>query len=135
MVTLTNTTLDLRILELRLLLRLISLILTTRFPVRDGAEDDILSHRHGICLWARSLALFLPEFVPCFALGDARVHGCLDDGLLDAPGGLVFAAVFADSVADDCFGAVFVLGDGLLREGDVEVVVFFGPVGAAFPKC
>ena len=66
-----------------------------------------------------------------FSLCDARVDDLLDGYLLDAARGFYFFAVFADRVGDDGLGAVFVLGDLLLGEGDGVVVFFFRPVGAA----
>lgn len=65
------------------------------------------------------------------ALGDARVYGGFYDSLLDAAGGFVAAAVFADAVGCDGLSSVFVFGDGLGGEGELVVVVFFGPIGAA----
>jgi hypothetical protein len=65
-----------------------------------------------------------------FALGNAGVHDGFDGSFLDAPGGFDLLAVFADRICDDRLGSVFVLGDGLLRELEGILVLFFGPVGA-----
>jgi len=129
-IALADTALDLRVLELRLLLRLVALVFVACLPRGYGPEQDVLSYADGVCLGARGLALFCAEFCPLLALGHAGVYGGFDDGLFDAAGGLVAAAVFADAVGCDGFGSVFIFGDGLGGEGELVVVVFFGPVGA-----
>jgi hypothetical protein len=132
MVALANTTLDLCVLELSLLLRLVTLVLVAGFPVRYGSEGDVLSDGDGICLRARGLALLLPKLCPLLSLSYTGVYNLLDDGLLDAPGGLVLLAVFADAVGDDGLGSVLVLDDLVGGEGGERLlVVFFRPVGAA----
>jgi hypothetical protein len=133
MVALANTTLDLRVLELSLLLSVVALLLVARLPVADRPEDDVLGDGDGICLRARGLALLLPEFRPLLALGYAGVDDLLDDGFLDAACDLVLFAVFRlDYVRGYGFAAVFVLGDLWLGEGCGRLlVVFFRPVGAA----
>jgi hypothetical protein len=132
MVALADTALDFCVLELRLLLRLVALVFVTRFPRRDGAEQDVLCDRHGVGLWACGFALFLAEFGPLLALGDAWVYGGFDDGFLDAAGGFDAAAFVVDAVGCDGLGAVFVLSYGVLGEGELcALVFFFGPVGAA----
>jgi hypothetical protein len=83
-------------------------------------------------LWACGFALLLPEFGPLLALGDAGVYGGFDDGFLDAAGGFDAAAFVVDAVGCDGLGAVFVLGYGVLGEGELRALVFFfSPVGAA----
>ena len=134
MVALADTALDLCVLQLCLLLGVIALVLGARFPVRHGPEGNILSDRHRVRLRARRLALLLPELGPRFTLSHPRVHRCLDQRLLDAPCRLVPPPVIADAVAYDGLGSIFVLGHSLLWEGDVEVVIFFGPVGTAISR-
>ena len=131
MVALANTTLDLCVLEFGLLLRLIALVLGACFPVRYWPENDVLSHGDGICLWAGWLALFLTKLGPLLSFGDTWVYDLLDDGLLDAAGGLDLLAIL-NTVGDDCFGSILVLDDlvGWERGGGL-LVVFFRPVGAA----
>jgi hypothetical protein len=132
MVALADTALDFCILELSLLLRLVALVFVTRFPCRDGAEQDVLCDRHGVGLWACGFALFLAELGPLLALCDAGVYGGFDDGFLDAAGGFDAAAFVVDAVGCNSLGAVFVLGYGVLGEGELcAFVFFFGPVGAA----
>lgn len=132
MVALANTTLDLCVLELGLLLRLITLVLAAGFPVGYWSEGDVLSDGDGVCLRARRLALLCSELGPLLSLGHTRVYNLLDDRLLDAPSGLVFLAVFADTVGDDCLCSVLVLDDLVGWEGGEGIlVVFFRPVGAA----
>lgn len=132
MVALANTTLDLCVLELGLLLRLVALVLVAGFPVRYRSEGDVLSDGDGVRLRARGLALLLSELCPLLSLSHTGVYNLLDDRLLDAPGGLVFLAVFADAVGDDCLCSVLVLDDLVGWEGGERLlVVFFRPVGAA----
>ena len=132
MVALANTTLDLCILELSLLLRLVALVLATSFPVGYRPENDVLGHGNGVCLRASGLALFLSKLCPLLPLGDARVYDLLHDRLFDAPGGFVLSAVFADLVGDDCLGSILVLDDLVGGKGGKRLlVVFFRPVGAA----
>jgi hypothetical protein len=131
MIALADTTLDLGVLELGLLLRLVALVLIASFPGGDGAEVDVFSDGDGVVLGARGLAFFLAELGPLLALGDARVDGGFDDGLFDAACSFVAAAVFADAVRGYGFAAVLVLGDGLGGKRDLVVIIFFRPVGAA----
>jgi hypothetical protein len=131
MVALANTTLDLCILEFGLLLGFVALVFVTCFPGCDGSEDDVLGDGDSVGEGTGGLALLCSELRPLLALGDTGVYGRLDYGLLDAASGLVSAAVFADAVGCDCLGSVLVLGDGLGGEGELSLVVFFRPVGAA----
>jgi hypothetical protein len=132
MVAAANTALDLCALEVLLLLLHFVLVLGARLPVRHGAEDDVLGDAHSISLRSGRLALFLAKFGPRLALGDARVHDLLDDGLLDAARGLDSLAIFADGVGDDGLGAILVLDDLVLRKGLRRVLVLlFGPVGSS----
>ena len=117
MVALANTTLDLCVLEFGLLLRLVALVLVAGFPVRYWPEYNVLSHGDRICLWAGWLALFLTKLGPLLSLSHTGVYNLLDDRLLDAPGGLVLLAVFADAVGDDCLCSVLVLNDLVGWEG------------------
>merc|ERR1711963_501680 len=82
--------------------RVVALVLVAGFPVRYRSEGDVLSDGDGVRLRARGLALLLSELCPLLSLSHTGVYNLLDDRLLDAPGGLVFLAVFADAVGDDC---------------------------------
>lgn len=129
----TDPTLDLLVLQLLLHAALVRLLLLgVGLPVDAGPEDDVLAHGRRVEGRARRVALFEPEFRPCFALRHARVHVLFDDGGADPPGRFHFLAVFVEAVGDDGFRAVFVRRDGLGREGG-WVVEFFvvGPVFAA----
>lgn len=131
MVALANTTLDLCVFEFGLLLRFVALFFVTGFPCGDRSEEDVLGDGYGVGLRTRGLALFLSEFRPLLALGDTGVYGGLDYGLLDAAGGLVPTAVFADAVGCDGLGSVLVLGYCLGGECELSLIIFFRPVGAA----
>lgn len=129
MVSRADTTLDLRVLESILLLDVLALLLIASLPSCDGAEEDILCDRRGICLRAYGFALLGAEFGPLLAFGDARVYHGFDRRLFDAAGRLDLLAVFAERVGYDGFAAVFVFGYGLLGELERVFVVVFGPVG------
>ena len=131
MVALADTALDLCVLKLSLLLRLVALVFRAGLPVADGAEGDVFCDGDGVCLWSRGLALFLTEFRPGFALGYAGVYDLLHDCLLDAAGCLVLFAVFADPVRYYRLRTVFVLDRLGRRQGEIVLVIFFRPVGAA----
>jgi hypothetical protein len=131
MVSLTNSALDLCVLELGLLFRFVALVLVTCFPCCNRSENNVLGNGDGIGLRACGLSLFLTKLGPLFALSDAGVDGSFDDGFLDAACGLVAATVFTNAVGGYGLGSVLVLGDGLGGEGELRVVVFLRPVGAA----
>lgn len=132
MVALADTALDFCVLELGLLLGLVTLVLAARLPVADGPEGNVLGNRDCVCLGAGGLALFLAKLGPLLALGDAGVDNLLDDRLLDAARRLVLFAVFADAVGNYRLGAILIPGGLWGREsGDVVLVVFLCPVGAA----
>lgn len=132
MVTTANTTLNLcRLERVCLLLLRLTLVLCARFPVCDRPEDDIFCDAGSVCLRACRLALVLTELCPLLALGDAGVYDLLDDGFLDAAGGLDFLAIFADGVGYYRFGSVLILDDLVLRELERVLVFFFGPVGSS----
>ena len=78
------------------------------------------------------MSLFVAEFCPAAPLRYARVDGFAYDGCAYPSCCFDPLAVFVEAVGDDGFGAVFVRGDGLGREGR-GVVEFFvvGPVGTA----
>ena len=63
------------------------------------------------------MALFEPEFRPAFALRDAGVDVFFDDGGAYAAGGFDAFTVVVETVGNNGFGAVFVRGYGLRREG------------------
>lgn len=126
----TNTALDLGVLERRLLhLHRILLLCLIRLPVDLWLEDDILGDAGGIRLWAGWLALLITEFRPVLALGDSGVDGCADGGLSYSAGGLDLLALVVDVVCDYGLGSIFVLGDGIFREGDgLLAFIVVGPV-------
>lgn len=128
MVAAANTALDLGVLEDGLLLLLHLLLLRSGAEPDHRSEVDVLGDAGGISLRAGGLALLDTELGPVFPLGHARVHDLLDDGLLDAAGGLDLLAVLVDLVGDDRLGAILVLRDGGLREGEGIFIFFFGPV-------
>lgn len=132
MVSAANTTLDLGILEVVLLLRLLALILCARLPSCDRPEQNVLSNGGRIGLWTEGLSFFLSELGPMLALGDTRVDDGFDGRFLDAACGFDLFAVFAERVGDYCLAAILVFGDGLRGKGGGElgVVLLFGPVGA-----
>jgi hypothetical protein len=131
MVALANTTLDLCVLEFGLLLGFVALVFVTCFPRCDRSEDDVFGDGYSVGKGTGGLALLCSKFRPLLALGNTGVYSSLNYSLLDAAGGLVSAAVFPDAVGCDCLGSVLVLGDGLGGEGELGLVVFFRPVGAA----
>lgn len=132
MVAGTDTTLDLGVLQVGLLLLMFALVVGRGLPVGRGAEDNVLGNTGGVGLGADRLSLLLAEFCPLLALGDAGVHDLLDDRLLDAAGGLDLLAIFADRVGDDGLGAVLVLDDLGRGKGEgIELVILLSPVGTS----
>lgn len=133
MLPIANPTFHLHVLQLLLwVIRRLFLVLTILFPCDAGAEDDVFANGSGVEGRAGSVAFFETEFGPGFALGDAGVDVFFDDGGADAARGFDAFAIVVEAVRHYGFGAVFVGGDDLWREGG-GVVEFFvvGPVWAA----
>lgn len=101
MLSLTNTTFDLLILQLLLDATLLSFLLgllSMYFPVDAGTEDDIFANRGGIKGRTGRVALFESEFAPCPSLGDLWIYVFLDNGCADSAGDLNFLAVVVEAV-------------------------------------
>lgn len=101
MLSRTDTTLDLLVLELvlhGLCAGIGALVLLVLAPVNAGAEDDVLADGGGVSGRAVGVLGALTELAPCFAVGDAGVHGLLVGGVADAAGRLDFVAVLVDAV-------------------------------------
>lgn len=129
----TDPTLDFFVLEFLfdvILLRL--LVLAIFFPSHAWPEDDVFAHACRVERGTRRVTFFAAELSPGAPLGDTRIDGFLDNRGSDAAGGFHFFAVVVEAVGDDGFGAIFVRGDLLWREGWRIVELFVvGPVGAA----
>lgn len=132
----TNTTLNLLVLQLILHAALLTAILLSllglSLPVDAGAEDNVLADGGSIECRTGRVALLETELGPRAALGDLRVDVFADHGGLDAAGNLHFLVVIVEAVGDDGLGAIFV-GDHLLRgeRGGVVEFLVIGPVGTA----
>lgn len=132
----TNTTLNLLVLELILHAALLTAIflglLGLSLPVDAGAEDNVLADGGSIECRTGRVALLETELGPRAALGDLRVDVFADHRGLDAAGNLHFLVVIVEAVGDDGLGAIFV-GDHLLRgeRGGVVEFLVIGPVGTA----
>jgi hypothetical protein len=132
----TNTTLNLLVLELILHAALLAAILLSllglSLPVDAGTEDDVLADGGGIECRTGRVTLLETELGPRAALGDLRVDVFANDGGLDASGNLHFLVVIVEAVGDDGLGAIFV-GDHLLRgeRGGVIEFLVVGPIGTA----
>jgi len=132
----TNTTLNLLVLELILHAALLAAILLSllglSLPVNAGTEDNVFTDGGSIERGTRGVALLETELGPRPALGHLRVDVFADDGGLDAAGNLHFLVVIVEAVGDDGLGAIFV-GDHLLRgeRGGVIEFLVIGPVGTA----
>lgn len=101
MLSLTNTTFDLLILQLLLhatLLAFLLGLLGMHFPVNAGTENNIFADGGGIKRRAGRVALFQTEFAPCPSLGDLWVYVFLDNGCADSPGDFDFFAVVVEAV-------------------------------------
>lgn len=135
MLSLTDTTFDLLILELLLnatLLTFLLGLLGVRFPVDAGTENDVFADRGCVERWTGRVALFQTEFAPSSSLGDLRVYVLLDNGCADTSGDFDFFAVVVEVIRYDRLGAILV-GCDLLRgqsRGVVKLLVV-SPVGAA----
>lgn len=116
MLSITNPTFDLLILQLRLdtICRGL-LLLIIFFPRHTRPEYDILAHRRGIEGRPRGVVLLETELRPRAPLGDFWVNGFVDNGCADTPSGFDFFAGVVEGVGNAGFGAVFVGGD--LRGG------------------
>lgn len=133
MVSRTNTTLDLHLLQRLGLLILLGrlLLLSTSLEPHNRPEHDVLAQRGSVWSWARRLAGLDAHLGPLSALGYAGVFFLFDDGAADALGAFHLFAVLVDEDCDDGFAAVFVFGDLGWGDGGGEVgFAVFGPVGA-----
>lgn len=132
----TNTTLDLLVLELVLHAALLAAVLLGLLglclPVNAGAEDDVLADGGGVEGGTGGVALLVSELFPFAAFGDLGVDVFTDHCGLNPAGDLHFLVVIVETVGDDGLGAVFVR-DHLLRgeRGGVIEFLIVGPVGAA----
>jgi len=131
----TNTTLDLHLLELLLLLVLLGggLLGGARLEADLGAEDDVLSKGGGVGLGASGAACLETHLGPCAALGDSSLLICALGDLADALCALDLLAVVVEENGDNGLAAVLVLcvlGRGE-SGGEIRLVVF-GPVGASW---
>ena len=131
MLAVTDTALDLLVLELVLELLLLGvLLLGVLTPVDAGSEHDVLGDRGRVRGGTRAVLGALAELGPCLAVGDAGIHRLLVGGVADAAGCLDLVSVFVDTVRDDGLCAVLVgngLGGRQLGGGLVDIVVV-GPV-------
>jgi hypothetical protein len=99
MLSRTDTTLDLLVLELVLeLVRLADLLLGILAPVDAGPEDDVLSNRSRVRDRALAILGRVSELGPCLAIRDAGVYGLLVGDVANATGRLDLVAVFVDAV-------------------------------------
>ena len=133
MLSAADTALDLLVLELLLQSLLAGIgagVLLVLAPVDAGAEDDVLTHGGGVGGRALGVLDALAELGPCFAVGDAGVHGLGMCGVADATSGLDLVAGIVVAEGDDGLCAVLV-GNGLGR-GEIGagllVVVVVGPI-------
>ena len=122
MLPITDPTLDLLILQLRLdTIRRRFLLLIILLPCNTRLEDDVFPYGGGVEGRAGRVAFFVAEFRPGAPLGDFWVDGFADDGGADAARGFHFLAGVVEGVGDAGFGAVFV-GGYLWGGEDVGVV-------------
>lgn len=135
MVSATDTTLDLHLLERIGLLGVIWFLFLSLTALEAGlrAENDVLAQGGGVRAWAWWLASLTTHLGPCAALGNTGVLLLLDDCSPDALGALDALAVL---VYEDCnygFGAVLVLCNLWCgnRVGEVWSVIVICPVGAS----
>lgn len=132
----TNTTLDLLVLELVLHAALLAAILLSLLslclPVDAGTENHVLADGGSIESRARGVSLLETELGPRPALGDLGVDVFANGGGLDPAGDLHFLVVIVEAVGDNGLGAIFV-GDHFLRgeRGGVVKLLVVGPVGTA----
>lgn len=135
----TNTTLDLLVLQLVLHAALLASILLGLLglclPVGARTENDVLADGGSVERGTSSVALLKAEFGPRPALSNLRVHIFADDGGLDAAGDLNLLVVVIETVGDHSLGSIFV-GNHLLRGESGGVVKFLvvGPVCTAVKK-
>lgn len=125
----TDTALDLLVLELLLdaaLLALLLIVLLAGLPVCARSEHDILCDGSSIERGAGSVALLKTELGPFSPLGDVGVDVLLHDGLLDPPCCLDFLAVIVDSVSDHSLCAIFVVDD--LLSWELVILVVLRPI-------
>jgi hypothetical protein len=133
MLTVTNTTLDLLVLELvlhRLGGVVDRVILLGLSPVDARSEDDVLTDGGGIGSRAGGILCAEAELGPGLSVGDAGVYGLLVGGVADAASGLDLSAIVVVTECDDSLCSILV-GDGLrLREigGGLLDIVVVGPV-------
>ena len=133
----TNTTLDLHLLERVGLLVLLGclLLLAAGLEANHGLEHDVLTERGGVS-GTRRLAGLQTDLGPCAALGDARVLLLLDDGAADALRALDLLAVLVDENRHDRLGAVLVLRDLGRGDGGGKVgLAVLGPVDGFLCVC
>lgn len=132
----TNTTLNLLVLELvlhaALLAALLLGLLGLRLPVDAGTEDKVLADGGGVERGTDGVALLEAKFGPGSPLGHLRVDMFTDNGGLDPAGDLHFLVIIVEPVGDDGLGAVFVR-DHLLRgeRGGVVEFLVVCPIGTA----
>lgn len=133
MIALTDTTGHLLVLELVLEFALGRLVLLLRrLPICGGPEDNVFADRGGGEVGSGRAALFLAEFGPFFALGDAGVDVLFYDSRADLAGRLDFLVAVGQAIRDYCLGSVRVGDDLLRREGGGVIELFVvGPVRAA----
>lgn len=131
----TDTTLDLHLLELLLLLVLLGggLLGGAGLEADLGSEDDVLAEGGGVGLGACGAAGLETHLGPGAALGDAGLLVFpLDDGA-DALCALDLLAVIVEENGDNRLGAVLVLCVLGRGQGGGEIgLVVFGPVGASW---
>lgn len=135
MLSATDTTLDLLVLELILdatLLALLLSLLRLCLPVHARSENDVLSNGGRVERGSWRMALFQAELGPLSALRNLGVHMFLHNGRLDLAGDLHLLSLVVEAVGDNSLRSILVRNDLLCGEGRgvIELLVV-GPVGCA----
>lgn len=128
MITTTDTTFNLSILERNLALVFSLLLSRASFPVCYRSEDDILCDASGIRLRSRWLALLSTKLRPLFTLGYAWVDRMRDDCFPDTSTDFDLLSIVANVECYECLRSVFVFDYVRCLSNDI-VVIFICPVG------
>lgn len=111
MFAVTNTTLDLLVLELvlhSLGVGILALVLGILAPVHAGSENDVLSD--GCRISGRAIAILGAgtELCPLLSFSDAGVHGLLVCDVSDSTGSLDFLVVLIVTEGNDSLCSILV---------------------------
>lgn len=138
MLSVTNTTLDLLVLQLvlhGLRVGIGALVLGILSPVDARSEDDVLAHGGGIGGRTGGVLCAEAKLAPGFAVGDSGIYGFGVGDEADATSGFDLLALIIVAICDDGLGSVLV-GNGLRRRelggnGLLDIIIV-GPVVPIF---